>query len=222
MEIENIKKDNLSELDFSFLTKESSQKYFAETDFALRQGRHIQNIDTDKQIYSYINDYFEELKSYYQYLFSMVLKDDIFDTMKYYYLDFEEEGYGKFGNQRTKTINDRYLLIGILLLNLYNQKHFEIKRTNWNELLEIVSEKEKKDLWLKLLFPDVRESQTPKEWNRVKTIFKNAIDEFENLGWIKYIDKQEIEFEINPSIHRIIKLYPTEIENINLLNRQNG
>lgn len=222
MEIENIKKDNLSELDFSFLTKESSQKYFAEADFALRQGRHIQNIETDKQIYSYINDYFDELKSYYQFLFSMVLKEDIFDTMKYYYLDFEEEGYGKFGNQRTKTINDRYLLIGILLLNLYNQKHFEVKRTNWNELLEIVSEKEKKDLWLKLLFPDVRGSQTPKEWNRVKTIFKNAIDEFENLGWVRYIDKQELEFEMNPSIHRVIKLYPTEIENINVLNKQNG
>lgn len=222
MEIENIKKDNLSELDFSFLTKESSQKYFAEADFALRQGRHIQNIETDKQIYSYINDYFDELKSYYQFLFSMVLKEDIFDTMKYYYLDFEEDGYGKFGNQRTKTINDRYLLIGILLLNLYNQKHFEVKRTNWNELLEIVSEKEKKDLWLKLLFPDVRGSQTPKEWNRVKTIFKNAIDEFENLGWVRYIDKQELEFEMNPSIHRVIKLYPTEIENINVLNKQNG
>ncbi len=219
MENENIETKQLTEIDFSFLAKESSQKYFAETDFALKQGKHIQNIDIDKYIYTYIESYFDELKLYYQFLFVMVLKEDFFDTHKFYYLDFEEEGYGKFSNKRTKTINDRYLLIGILLLNLYNEKHFEVKRTDWNEISEIITEKEKKDLWLKLLFPDVRNSQTGTEWKRVRNIFNNTIDEFAELGWVKIINKQNLEFEINPSIYRIVKLYPTEIENINLLNQ---
>jgi len=222
MENENKQTEQLSEIDFSFLAKDSSQKYFAETDFALRQGRHIQNNDIDKQLYSYIESYFDELKLYYQFLLGMVLKEDYFDTAKYYYLDFEEESYGKFGSQRTKVINDKYLLIGILFLNLYNEKHFEVKRTNWNEITEIITEKEKKDLWLRLLFPDVRNSQTASEWKRVKGIFKHTIDEFAELGWVKIIDKQELEIEINPSIYRIVKLYPTEIENISLLNQKNG
>jgi chromosome condensin MukBEF MukE localization factor len=222
MENEDIQTTQVSEIKFDFLSKESSQSFFAETDFLLRQGKHIQDYEPDKRIFNYLDNYFQELKNYYQFLYSMELKRDYADTEKYYYLDFPEENFGKFGSQRVKTINDKYLLIGVLLLNLFNEKHFEKKRTNWKEISEIVSEKEKKDLWLKLLFPDVRNSQTPTEWKKVFSLFKSALDDFEDLGWIRMLDKNELEIEIHPSIFRIAKLYPTEIENINLLQEQHG
>jgi hypothetical protein len=201
-----------SQRNYQFLTYEVSQKYFADTDFALRQGKHIQDIDEERRIFRYLTEYYEELSLYYLDLFNVYLRKEFVDTDSYFYLDFPEENKGRFRYERSWELRDKYLIFGILLLSLYYDKFFEKKESSWEELEQIISEGENKEKWMRLLFPEVRASQTITEWSNLKRTVKNALDDFEHLRWIRWSDKEEIVFEILPAIHRLAKLYKREIE----------
>ncbi len=41
---------------FKFLEEESSKRYFADLDFALREGRHIQNYSDNYRLWEYVED----------------------------------------------------------------------------------------------------------------------------------------------------------------------
>jgi len=207
---------------YQFLEQEASVRYFAEADFSLRKGRHLQDEEPDKRTFRYVDDYFDDLYNYYTNLFGVYLRKDFNDTDAYIYLEFPEENKGKFRYERSWEIKDKYLVFGILLINLYYEKYFEKKEIKWEEIEHIISEGEKKQLWQKLLFTEARPSQTPSEWQNVRRIIKNALDDFEELGWIKWIDKDEIIFEILPSIDRLNKLYKNEIELIALNSKTNS
>lgn len=200
---------------FDFLDTESSQRYFADADFALKSGRHIQYYNSDTKIWEFISDYFEPLQNYYEWLFGIYLKDDYNDNDRYFYLDFPDEGKGKLGKDRSKQLDDSQVIFGILLLNFYKEKYFEKKEIKWEELEQLFDESEQKEYW-QLLFYGKKEA-TPKEIEKRKSDVVRIINQFDDLGWIAWIDKNEFVFEILPSINRIGKLYFNEIQNIEMI-----
>jgi hypothetical protein len=206
---------------YSFLNSDEAIKYFADTDIALKQGRHIQNFGNDTYLFVFVDDYFDKgLVDYYKDFWGMNLIRDSSDNERFYYLDFPESSKGKFGKEnRYKILEDKKMIFAILFLNLYKEKFFEEKEIQWRELEQIFKEGENKSLWKKLLFGKDKENYTPKEEQNVKDDITGILKEFEKLGWISINDPENIKFEILPAIERISRLYTDVIENVESLER---
>lgn len=201
---------------FDFLNSEAAQKYFADTDYALKSGRHIQRFGSDTKLWEFIDDYSDELKNYYEWLYSVILREEFNDTDKYYFIDFFEDGKGKLGRGRTRELDGKHVIFGILLLNLYKEKYFEKKEFKWEELERVFDESEQKTYWAKLFYG--KNEPTPNDIEKRKDEVRRTLNFFHELGWINWEDRSEIAFEVLPSIDRIAKLYSSEINNIEKLN----
>lgn len=205
--------------DYTFLNSTSAKKNFADTDIALKQGRHIQDYGNDSKLFSFIDEYYEYgLKEYYSTFFQMNLVRDSSDNQKFYYLDFPDDGKGKLGrDNRSKELEADKVIFAILLLNIFKDKFFEHKEMEWSELHKIFKEGDHKELWQKLLFGKFKSNYTPKEEQDVKDKVKSILRDFEKLGWVEIKSNEELTIEIMPSIERIGRLYQNEIQNVDQL-----
>lgn len=194
---------------YQFLNSDRAKKYFADADIALKQGKHLQDYGMDSRIFSFVDEYYDKgLKEYYPQFFQMNLVRDKNDNQTFYYLDFPEDGKGKFGKEnRSKELEDEKVIFAILLLNMFKDKFFEHKEIEWAELDQIFKESEHKELWQKLLFGRVKPSYTINEEQGVKDKVKSILRDFEKLGWVEIKNVDEVKFEIMPSIERISRLY---------------
>jgi len=173
---------------YPFLNSEQAKKYFADADIALKQGRHIQDFGTDIRLFSFVDEFFEKgLEEYYKNFFGMNLVSDKSDNGKFYYLDFPEDGKGKF---------------------------FEQKEFHWQDLEQTFKESEHKQLWQNILFGKVKQNYTVREEQEVKDKVRKILTEFEKLGWVVLKNQEEVQFEILPSIERMSKLYGDVIDNV--------
>ena len=199
-----------------FLNSELARKYFANTDFALKQGRHIQDYGNDHKLFVFVDEYYDKgLQTYYENFFGMKLKREEADRYRYYFLHFPEDSKGKFGvENRSKELEDDRLIFGILLLNLYKEKFFEKKEILWQELEQIFKEGEHKELWQQLLYGKLKPNYSPGEEAEVKNKIAKILKNFEDLGWVCFINQEEIHFEILTSIDRISKLYGDIINDV--------
>ncbi|MFH1004326.1 MAG: hypothetical protein V1781_02355 [Bacteroidota bacterium] len=203
---------------YEFLKSERAKKYFADMDFALRQGQHIQNFGNNMKVWDFINDYYDKgLTKYYEELFGVYLRKDQNERDIYFYLEFPEDSKGKFGYERTYTLEDRHVIFAILLLNIYKDKFFEAKEVHCEDLEYYIEESENKELWQKLLYGEVKHNYTPNEKDEVKRKIERIINSFERLGWIRWMNQDKLHFEIMPSIDRVAKLYTSEINNVELI-----
>src|SRR5689334_20236776 len=93
---------------YFFLNSDRAKRYFADADIALKQGRHLQDYGNDSRLFSFVDEYYEKgLKEYYQQLFQMNLVREKNDNQSFYYLDFPDDGKGKFGKEnRSKELED--------------------------------------------------------------------------------------------------------------------
>lgn len=203
---------------FEFLTREAAVKYFAESDFTLKQGRHIQQQGADSKLFDYLYDNYDELAKYYELLFGVFLRKETSDREDYFYLDFPQDGHGRFVKDRYKELEPRQVIFGILLLNVYKERMFEKKEMKWENLEQLFDESESRELWQKLLYGEVKRNYTPHEKEEVKRRVEHTLNFFDRLGWIQWIDAGNLHFEIMPSIDRISKLYASEIANVELMN----
>ncbi len=201
---------------YQFINTDRAAKYFADADIALKQGKHLQDYGMDSRLFSFVDEYYDKgLKDYYQHLFQMNLVRDKNDNQVFYYLDFPDDGKGKFGKEnRSKELEDEKVIFAILLLNIYKGRFFEHKEIEWTELEQVFKEGEHKELWQKLLFGRVKPSYTINEELSVKDKVKSILKDFEKLGWIEIKGIEEVKFEIMPSIERISRLYRDVIHNV--------
>jgi hypothetical protein len=200
-----------------FLSNEASGKFFADTDFALRAGKHIQHFGSDAKLWDYITDHYDLLFMYYEHLFGVFLRKETNDRDVYFYLEFPEDGSGKFVGDRHRLMDDRHLIIGIMLLNIYKERFFESKEVKWQQIEQVIDESEQKELWQKILYGEVKRNYTPNEKDEMKRRFERSLFLFERLGWIHWVDHEALTFMIMPSIDRIAKLYANEIANVELM-----
>ncbi len=201
---------------YPFLNSDLAKKHFADTDFALKQGRHIQDFGTDHKMFVFMDEYYERgLQAYYEDLFGMKLVREETDHDRYYFLSFPDDGRGKLGKgNRSKELEDDRLIFAILLLNLYKDKFFEKKEVQWQELEHIFKESEHKELWLQLLYGSQKPNYSPGEEDSVKTKIGRILKSFEDLGWIYFINQEELHFGLLPAIDRVTKLYGDIINNV--------
>ncbi|MBN8703856.1 MAG: hypothetical protein J0M08_12385 [Bacteroidetes bacterium] len=202
---------------FAFLDTETASKYFAEVDFALKQGRHLQHYGNDAKLWDYVSDHYEQLAHYYQHLFGVYLRKDSNERDVYFYLDFPEDGHGRFVQDRNKDVDDRMVIIGILLLNMYKERFFEGKEVKWNTIEQIIEEGEQKEFWQKLLYGEAKRNYTPNEKEEMRRRMERTLSEFNRLGWITWINQEALHFEILPAIDRLSRLYANEISNVELM-----
>lgn len=200
-----------------FLESESAARYFADLDFALKQGRHIQNAGVTAKLWDYVNDHYEILYRYYEYLFGVFLRKESNERDTYFYLDLPEYGSGKFNNERHKDLDAKHVILSILLLNIYKERYFEKKEIKWPDLEQYIDEGESKELWQKLLYGEVKRNYTPNEKEEMRHKLERIVYDLEKLGWVEWQDRENFVFEIMPSIDRIARLYSDEITNVELM-----
>jgi len=200
-------------IDFQFLQLENIEKHFAEINYLLLSGRHIDQ--NDYIFYSLLTEYFEYWKNYYFKLYNLNLVPDIFDGQSYFYLDFGDTGKGRITDpQRQREITPLQTLVGLVLLDMYYQKYFEREKVvTWNELMVQILESDHEKQYKQILFGEIRASYDEKEWSLVQKRFLKALITFNKLGWIDFRNQQNknFSFEIRPAIHRLEKLYKEEL-----------
>lgn len=165
---------------YPFLNSDLAKKYFADSDFALKQGRHIQDFGNDHKYFVFIDEYYDKgLQTYYETFFQVKLRREEADRERYYFLDFPEDTRGKLGkDNRSKELEDDRLIFGILLLNIYKEKFFEKKEVRWQELAQIFKEGEHKELWQRLLYGKVKTQLFTRRRNRNEKQSAENLKEF--------------------------------------------
>lgn len=209
----------ITEQPFDFLNDTFVKQHFADLNIVLLNGRHIQQ--RDGPLFQLLDDYFEHFRHYYESLYGLNLVKNTRDNIIYYYLDFPEDAPSKMP-ERSRQLTQRETIIGIMLLNMYYDRYFdEVKEIHWSHIATEILEGKNSDLYKKLFFGDVRDFYSPKEWGRRKKNFRDTIRTFDKLGWVEQRssassdDKDDIHFILQPSIHRLAKLYRQELENFN-------
>lgn len=208
---------NLEITPYAFLLEERVAKLFADINIMLLSGKHIDQ--KNYAIFSLLEEMGSHWKLFYKNLYNLNLVADQFDGHSYYYLDFFDTGKGKFtDNTRHRELTETQTLVGLVLLDIYYKRFFdERKMVRWSDLRNIILEGEQHASYKKILFSEVRQSNTYdlKEWSNVIRKINSAIDVFDKLGWVEKQSSssgEELEFEIRPAINRLAKMYEYELQ----------
>jgi chromosome condensin MukBEF MukE localization factor len=206
--------DNQENLSYNFLENTQVEKSFADLNIKLLSGRHIHN--DEYALYSILEDYHNEFQIFYKRLYKLDLIKGLSDLSGYYYLDFFDAGKGRLSDQsRYKALTELQTITGLMLLDMYYSKYFDNpKEIKWADIKHEIEEGDQKENYQRLFFDTSRSGGfTGKEWAEIERKFKQTINSFNELGWVKKLSTQndELHFEINPSIHRMAKLYEKEL-----------
>ena len=213
--------DDSLEQPFSFLESEYAQSFFADLNIKLLQSRHIQHEDGD--IFRLLVDYEPEFYHYYSSLYRLKLVRDKQDNEVYYYLDFLQEGKGKLSeSNRHKELTAIQVIIGIMLLKMYYARYLEQeKMITLDDIKKEIRESKNSDSYKAVLFNDVREYYSDKEWKeKVEKPIRKTISEFDRLGWVKKSSESNLVFTLRASIHRFARIYENEITNFDKFSEQ--
>ncbi len=202
---------------YEFLFDERVEKHFADINIMLLSGKHI-----DEKYYvafSLLEDKPEQWTQFYKNLYNLNLVADRFDGHTYFYLDFFDTAKGKFtDNSRHRELTETQTLIGLMLLDIYYKRFFdEHKTVRWVELRNIILEGEQQDAYKRILFNEVRTSNTydAREWGNVHRKINAVIDQFDKIGWVEEqasTSEEVPDFEIKPAINRLVKMYEHELQ----------
>lgn len=208
---------SLTDHHFDFLAQVEVQDHFADLNIQLLRGCHI-NKD-DYYLFNLLDNYKDELRHYYESLYNLSLTEDKLDNDVYYYLDFFPDNKSKLSStSRHKELTETQIVTGLMLLNMYHERYFEyLKEIEWEDIKNEIQDGENSNLYKKLLFGQIRDNYTDNEWGlKVKKRLRQALQEFETLGWVKRTkqsNKGEWGYILKPSINRLAKLYGNEIAN---------
>jgi hypothetical protein len=202
---------------FKFLENSDVKEKFADLNIELLRGRHIQK-SGNYYLYQLLNKYYDKLRYYYDYFYSLRLEREFKDSVTFYYLGFNEETRGALSsNNRYKELSPSQTVTGLMLLNMYYDKYFDdVKEVTFLDIKKEITEGENSQSYKKLWFDEIREEYSPPEWKRVKTNIKNTIRDFDKLGWVESLtpdEGEEIRFRLKEPIYRFQKLYEKEISN---------
>jgi chromosome condensin MukBEF MukE localization factor len=207
--------ESKKDCDYNFLSYEAVENVFADLNYYLLSGKHIQA--EDYHLFSVLEEYGNELTLFYKKLYKLKLVRDILDNTTYYYLDFFSAGKGQLADiTRHISITEMQTIVALMLLDMYYAKYFERhKIVDWPQLRQIIEEGDNSKNYQRILFTENRPSYSLTEWRAAEQKFKTAIERFDKMGWVtKISDRSEpLKFEIKPAIHRIAGLYASELEN---------
>lgn len=111
-------------VDYTFLTTQEAISIFADVDYALKSGRHIQKCPSQGKLFAFIKRYYDQLKSYYDNLFGIHLNSEGEGELEYFFIDFfkDRNGYYQRGNipvENREYLAESHLIIAFLLIRMY-------------------------------------------------------------------------------------------------------
>jgi hypothetical protein len=183
---------------------------FAETDFLLRSGVHIQNHKSQRRIYEFIEDNIDPLKDFYERLYKAKLHEQPTADNKYFYLD-ATESQNKILNKIK--LDQETTLFAIFLFWLHKvEKRFSFYLTK-QELIEVLNTNHKiKPLIHKLYFASEKED-THSVQKTLESLVNRSLIKLEKLGWVYFPEDNE-KFEILPAFDRLATIYSEAIYDI--------
>lgn len=202
---------------YGFLESEEANNLFADLDFMLKSGQHIQNYPHQVEFFNFIEKYEDDIRLYYRTLFKVNLAGKGSDYTRYFFLEIDEESRG-IVKTRSKKLSPEYTLLGILLLKIHRIDKYFINDIYIPDLIQLIKSNDEYKNYIYNLFAKRRDKEatdideaTIDEWVR------NALTQFERLGWIHFDPRNKDLFEIMPSIDRLFTMYSYEIHNIDRL-----
>jgi len=202
---------------YSFLETEEAEALFADLDFALKSGQHVQNFPHQTDLFNFIEKYEDELRMYYKSLFKVSLITKGTDYTRYFYLELDDESRG-IVKTRSKKLSPEHTLMGILLLKIHRIDKYFINDIYVPDLIQLVKSNEEYKNYIYNLFAKRREKEaTEIDENTIDDWVRNSLREFERLGWIHFDLRNKELFEIMPSIERLFTMYSYEIHHIDRL-----
>jgi len=183
---------------------------FAETDFILRSGVHVQNHKSQRRIYEFIEDNIDPLRDFYERLYKAKLHEQPTTDNKYFYLDvFESQN--KILNKIK--LDQETTLFAIFLFWLHKvEKRFSFYLTK-QELVKVLNTNHKIKPHIHKLYFVTEKEDTLSVQKTLESWVSRSLIKLEKLGWIFFPGDNE-KFEILPAFDRIATIYSEVIYDI--------
>lgn len=198
---------------YDFLDYSNGKDLFADLDFNLKDGVHIQNFGKQKKIFFYLRLFYSTLEQYYWDFFGLKLEIGGADSEVYYYLKFISDKKNNISQYHKHLIPKEHIIVGLFLYKVY----FIDCNIELNSLIKF-------QRMIRLDYPDLkpgiiktlakvkREKSTLMNDGKIDECIKNAFLVFTKIGWIDM--KDDDFFVILPSFQRLPKEFSDIINNI--------
>lgn len=197
---------------WSFLMDSEAESYFAKIDYALKNGRHIQQWKDQNWWFRFIANNEESLRLYYRKYFGVKLEYGGESTQKYYYLDFLPDSRGNISSDNRRFLQNEFVIIGFMLYKvIYIDNYIELSSIRAFQRMLRQDYEEFKEGLFRILARTRSLNITQMNEDKMDNMVAGAMKAFEKLGWVEL---QEDTFEILPSFQRLTKLYGDYINNI--------
>ena len=206
-----------------FFLSPDAEDIFAELDYTLKNGVHIQR--TQEKLFDFVSENISSLKAFYSKYYELNFDSFGENTEKVYFLDFfKQSRNNRQGLQgQYEFLDNQYVLVGFLIFKIqFIDKNLEnLELNSVNELKKLIRKIDysglKEDI-LRTLALSSRTRQQEGDDNKIDGVIEKALNEFKQLGWITLNGDF---FETLPAFHRIHHVYQDEI-NRYFDNKQEG
>ncbi|SFL12306.1 MukE-like family protein [Porphyromonadaceae bacterium KH3CP3RA] len=214
------------DVEYAFLTTQEAKVIFADVDYALKSGKHIQKCPSQNKEFAFVRKFHDQLKSYYENLFDIHLNREGEGDSEYFFIDFFKDGNGHYqrGNipiENREYLAESHLIIAFLLIRMYLLEPRAENRISIQEFkVQILLEYEEYKPHLLRLFAKSEDTEeTDYELRSIEEEMDKALRKFNDLCWIM-IDKGTETFEIMPSLNRLLNMFENYIMTTPINNEQ--
>ena len=196
----------------SFLGHREAKDIFGKLDYKLKDGVHIQNAETQYELFRFIEENEKSLKLYYFDFFGVNFESSGTGNDRYFYLDFNVNNRGNIDIDHRHFLKSEFVIIGFLIYKIiFIDSNLEL--TSVKKLQNMIKRdyEELRPGIYKLIAKIRKENVTQLNDEKVDQIVLDALYEFRKVGWVILDDDF---FDPLPAFQRITKLYGDYINNI--------
>ena len=210
--------ENTVPLKYDFLHHRDAPDLFGPLDFQLKDGIHFQQITKQQAYYNFILENQESLAVYYRDFFDLELTSGGEGMDSYYFLEFNGSNRGAVDADHREFMKNEFVIVGFLLYKIiFIDKNIELSSVKaLQTMIRKDYEELKPDLY-RLFAKAKKENPSQMNDEKVDEIIRYALNQFSKIGWITLDDDT---FDINPSFHRLNKIYADYINDIDNMIRK--
>lgn len=198
-----------------YLELKESPELFAETDFLLRSGVHIQDHKSQSRYFRFIESNFSDLKKYYESLFNIDIVPQEAVAGKYYFLDYLDEQKSKTLSKTKKNLDQKVTLFAIFLYTIYKTELKFSSRLTKQDILDVINSSNNYKPNIHRILLGSEQAETEITDTTILKWISTSLNEIEKLAWVYFPNNSdEDSFEIMPAFERIAKIYVDTINNI--------
>lgn len=198
---------------YDFLDFPQGKELFADLDFALKDGVHVQNSGKQKEIFFYLRQFRSTLEQYYRDFFGLMLEVGGDDSGEYYYLRFIPDIKNNIPQYHKHLMPKEHIIVGLLLYKVYFiDCNIELNSLSKFQKMIRLDYPDLKPGIIKTLAKAKKEKSTLWNDDKIDACIKSAFMEYNKIGWINMADDDS--FDILPSFHRLTREFSDYINNI--------